>query len=78
MSLRKPRVRALRPAVGLLDRAEELFLEPVRVVVVELLIGRAQLSQRDARSLNRLGEALEQLLSPFRSAIGHAARVVAS
>jgi len=44
--------RAFRPAVGELNRREELRLQPVGVVLVELLVRRAESRERKADSLN--------------------------
>ena len=41
-ALGEPGVRRLGASVGDLHRAEQLLLEPVRVALVELLVGRAE------------------------------------
>ena len=59
---RSPAVRALRPPVGGLDRAEQRRLEPVGAVLVELLVGDAEVGERGRETLDRLRDVVEQLL----------------
>jgi len=66
------RVGALRPAIGDLDRPEQLFLEPVGGGLVELLVGGAQRREREPDLVDCLGEGVEQILTapPARSRKG--------
>jgi hypothetical protein len=65
MALRELRVRALRAPVGPLNGPEELRLEPVRVVLVELLVRRAERRERDGDPLDGLGKFVEQSIASF-------------
>ena len=67
------RVGALRAAVGLLDRAEELFLEAVGVALVEQLVGDAvAAASATAELVDRGGDVVEQVLAGLggRSCVG--------
>jgi hypothetical protein len=67
----EPRVRALHAAVGELDRREELRLQPVRVALVELVVGRAKIRERVSDQLDGPAEGVEQFLSRLGARIGH-------
>ncbi len=67
-------VDALRAPVGELDRPEELLLEPLGRVVVELLVGLAQIGQRGPELVGRRGERVEHLLPALRRRVAHRRR----
>jgi DNA-binding transcriptional LysR family regulator len=64
-------VRALRPPVGDLDRAEQLLLEPVGGALVEQLVRPAQRGQRRADLVDRFCEVVEQSLPSLCGDVGH-------
>jgi hypothetical protein len=72
----KLRVRAPCPAVSKLNRPKELFFQLVGVVLVELLMGRAQVHKRGPDCFRRLSDRVEELLAGFRGAPYHGARLV--
>jgi hypothetical protein len=67
------RVRALGPTVRGLHRREEFSLEPVRVVLVELLVRRSERRQPKADLINRGCERVEQLLPCLCARVRHIA-----
>ena len=69
------RISALRPSVRTLDRSKQLFLQPVRVALVEQLIRRAEIRERHADVLDGLGEGVEQVLSRLSARVGHTTQV---
>jgi hypothetical protein len=70
----EPVVGPLGAAVGHLDGPEELLLEPVGVLLVELLVGVTQRRERDRELIRRGGNVVEELLSGFGGVIGHGHR----
>jgi hypothetical protein len=54
-------VGALRAAVGELNGPEQRLLEPIGVVVVELLVRLAQAGECEAEGVGRLGDGVEQV-----------------
>jgi hypothetical protein len=59
------------PAVGELDRAEQLLLEPVGAALVELLVRRAEGGERAAELVGRARDRVEELLARFAGSVGH-------
>ncbi len=67
-------VRALRPSEGHLHGPEQVLLELVGVVLVELLVGVAQGSERDPDLVDCLGDVVQELLAGFGADVGHLAQ----
>src|SRR5687767_5756249 len=73
MAVGELRVRALGSTVGGLHRSEEVLLEPVRVVLVELLVRRSEFRQPKPDLIDRKCQGVEQFLPCFRARVRHVA-----
>jgi hypothetical protein len=72
VALGETAVGALGAAIGDLHGPEELFLEPVGALVVELLVGGAQVGERETDLLYGVGDRPQQVLARFPRDVGHA------
>ena len=70
-------MRALQPTVGDLHGAEELLLEVVGVLLVELLVRRAERGQRRGELVDRVGDDVQQVLACFGVVVSHAPQTTA-
>jgi phenylacetate-CoA ligase len=68
-------VRPLGATVGGLNRPEQRLLQPVGVVLVELVVRLRQGGERKPERVGRLGDGVEQLLPCLLGGVGHAIRL---
>jgi len=68
-------VRALSAAVGDLDGAEELLLEPLGALLVELLVGLTERGERHSELFDRGRYRIEQPLPRVRGGVRHRLRL---
>jgi len=71
VTLGEARRGALRAAIGELDRAEQCAFQPIAGLLVDLLVGLAELGERHAEALDRARYGVEQPLSCVRGRVGH-------
>ena len=64
-------VRAAGAAVGDLDRAEQLLLEPVAAALVELLVGGAERRERAAELVGGDRDRVEEDQAGFAAVVCH-------